>query len=71
MTVERGSDYISYLLRLWRTSTDGQGVWRASLTDPLTAERIGFADLEALFDFLRRQTAPHSCSNGSGDETER
>jgi len=70
MAEERGSDYMSYLLRLWRTSTDGQGVWRASLTDPLTAERIGFADLEALFEFLRRQTAPRPCANGSGDETE-
>jgi hypothetical protein len=70
MSEERGSDYISYLLRLWRTSTDGQAVWRASLTDPLTAERIGFADLDALFEFLRRQTAPHSCANGSGDKTE-
>jgi len=70
MTQERGSDYLSYLLRLWRTSTDGQGVWRASLTDPLTGERIGFADLEALFEFLRRQAAPHPCANGSGDETE-
>jgi len=70
MTQERASDYLSYLLRLWRTSTDGQGVWRASLTDPLTAERIGFADLEALFEFLRRQTAPLPESGGKQDETE-
>ena len=70
MTQERGSDYLSYLLRLWRTSTDGQGVWRASLTDPLTGERIGFADLEALFEFLRRQTAPLSEPDGNKDDTE-
>ena len=56
-------DYLSYLLRLWRTtvkksSTSGEeGVaWRASLQSPQTDERIGFLDLEKLFDFLRGQT---------------
>jgi hypothetical protein len=54
-------DYLSYLLRLWRVGGDGgahreeKAVWRASLESPLTDERIGFASLDALIDFLRQQ----------------
>jgi len=49
------ADYLSYLLRLWRESEE-QGVWRASLEDPQTGERTGFASLEALLVFLRQST---------------
>jgi hypothetical protein len=49
-------DYHSYLLRLWRAN-GGEGAWRASLESTHAGERIGFADLEALFSFLRRQVA--------------
>ncbi len=31
-------------------------IWRASVDSPLTGERQGFARLDDLFDFLRRQT---------------
>lgn len=48
--------YLSYLLRLWQTYSDGQLVWRASLESPHTGERQGFADLEQLFVFLAEQT---------------
>ena len=46
--------YRSYLLRLWRAETLDQG-WRASLEDPRTGQRIGFASLEQLFAFLIEQ----------------
>lgn len=55
-------DYLSYLLRLWRVSGDqgarrgGDVNWRASLESPHSGERVGFAGLEELFDFLLRQT---------------
>jgi hypothetical protein len=52
---EEQPDYQSYLLRLWRES-DGERGWRASLESARTGERRGFADLNALFDFLQRQT---------------
>lgn len=48
--------YLSYLLRLWRTSDGEKQVWRASLESPGTGERQGFASLKDLFDFLRTQT---------------
>jgi hypothetical protein len=47
--------YISYLLRIWRANGEGEAAWRASLEDPRTGERIGFASLEKLFAFLRQQ----------------
>jgi hypothetical protein len=47
--------YQSYLLRLWRTSGDGEPVWRASLDRAGTGERWNFASLEQLFAFLRQR----------------
>lgn len=47
--------YLSYLLRLWQTSDDGEQVLRASLESPGTGERLGFASLEAVFEFLEAQ----------------
>ena len=48
-------DYIAYLLRLWR-ETGGKSIrWRASLQDPHSGERVGFAGLEECLEFLRRQ----------------
>lgn len=48
--------YLSYLLRLWQASVDGELVWRASLESPHTGERLGFADVESLFAFLDAET---------------
>jgi hypothetical protein len=53
-------DYLSYLLRLWRVhspdSSDEAPVWRASLEDAGTGERVGFASLDDLLAYLHRQT---------------
>lgn len=46
----------SYLLRLWRTTRSGSSYWHASLEDPRTNERVGFASLEQLFAFLMSMT---------------
>jgi len=47
--------YIAYLLRLWRPDNDDRLTWRASLEDPHSGERKGFADLESMFLFLKEQ----------------
>jgi hypothetical protein len=65
------TDYLSYLLRLWRvdeapTDAVADMVWRASLESPFTGERMSFACLEDLCDFLREQTG-HT-RNASGDK---
>jgi hypothetical protein len=46
--------YRSFLLRLWCVDT-ANSCWHASLEDPHTGERIGFASLEQLFAFLMEQ----------------
>jgi len=47
-------EYRSYLLRLWCAETL-DSCWQASLEDPHTGKRIGFASLEQLFAFLMEQ----------------
>jgi hypothetical protein len=62
-------NYFSYLLRLWREDddemlhrideapddTERRPIWLASLESSLTRQRQGFASLDGLFAFLRRQ----------------
>jgi hypothetical protein len=49
--------YIAYLLRLWQVEIQTEPVWHASLEDPHTGGRQGFADLQSLFTFLEAQMA--------------
>lgn len=62
--------YLSYLIRLWQVDSGGGGaggtaaVWRASLQDPRSGERVGFANLDDLFDFLRREVTVEPDSEG-------
>ncbi len=50
-TVEHMQKF-SYILRLWRVNQCTTPDWRASLENPITGKRIGFANLEQLFAFL-------------------
>ncbi len=50
----------SYILRLWPEGEPGSEVWRVSLTHIPDGQRIGFADLESAFRFLKQQTEPAS-----------
>ena len=59
--------YYAYLLRLWQVRTDGEVVWRASIEDPHTGERHGFADLDRLYEFLEEQT--RAASRGESQAT--
>jgi hypothetical protein len=61
-------DYMSYLLRLWRETAQGQTVWWASLESSLTSERQVFTSLCDLFQFLRQQTGA-ALGNKDTDET--
>jgi hypothetical protein len=70
---EEQSDYQSYLLRLWRVD-EGEEGWSLSLESAHTGERRGFADLEAMLDFLRQRIAPRpsACAEREGErESER
>ena len=54
-TVKEQSDYVSYLLRLWREGGEQEATWRASLESARTGELRGFANLDEMFDFLRER----------------
>jgi len=48
--------YRAYLLRLWQVRNGEEVHWRASLQEAYTGERHGFANLEAMFEFLGAKT---------------
>lgn len=48
--------YLAYLLRLWREKGEEMTRWRASVEDPHSGEKLGFADLDELVAFLRERT---------------
>jgi hypothetical protein len=62
-------DYLSYLLRLWQVSGEGEAVWRASLESPHTGERHGFADFAELFTFLE-QEASHAAERRTASDAD-
>ena len=49
-------DYSSYLLRMWRVGDAEGPTWRASLKSVHNGEQVGFASLEDLFHYLRKET---------------
>jgi hypothetical protein len=55
---DRPPAYRSYLLRFWeeRGAEAAPSVWRFSLEDPQTTQRLGFASLAALTEWLHAQT---------------
>ena len=68
--------YLSYLMRLWRVRGDAESPgtehdsWRASLESAQTGQTQGFADLEDLLAYLRRQTGneQHGAGGHGKDE---
>ncbi len=65
--MKRSEQYLSYLLRLWQSGKDDATIWRASLENPITGERKGFANLQDLFAFLEAQA---NCAVGLTFEME-
>ncbi|MCE7985022.1 MAG: hypothetical protein DYG89_27930 [Caldilinea sp. CFX5] len=68
-------NYHAYLLRLWRVETQhtGAATWRASLEDPHTGLRLGFATLEQLFAYLMEVSegvAPPATAGTAGEENQ-
>lgn len=68
-------DYVSYLLRMWRESSEGgtahtsETLWRASLQCPGSGKRLAFASLEELVLFLQHQAYPGCLApDGRDDE---
>ena len=54
------SDNFAYLLRLWRTSSEGFSEWQASLEEVDTGEMRRFSSLEELLAFIEIKTSSAS-----------
>jgi hypothetical protein len=68
MATERAT-YQAYLLRLWLADAEApEACWRASLEDPRSGERLGFATLEQMFAYLLAMTEGRT--NGEDAETD-
>jgi hypothetical protein len=64
---EEKQRYHSFLLRLWQVKENEHTVWRASLESSHTGERWGFANVEALFEFVRQEIgAAYEAGEGDG-----
>ena len=51
--LQTGSFYQAYLLRIWRQRVEGQAVWRISLENVHTGERVIWHNLDDLMIFLK------------------
>ena len=47
--------YLSYLLRLLSVDREGNPAWRVSLQSPHATDRMNFADLEAMMNYLEEK----------------
>ncbi|HTP08716.1 MAG TPA: hypothetical protein VMP08_10720 [Anaerolineae bacterium] len=52
---DQSPDYMAFLLRLWRVDEVDGVQWHASLEEPSTGERRGFANIDRLCAFLEEQ----------------
>jgi hypothetical protein len=62
------SGQLAYLLRLWRIGEGDGAVWRASLQDVRTGERVGFPGLAEAFAYLQRCTTKGTDPSRQRDE---
>jgi hypothetical protein len=60
------------MLRMWQAgSRKGQPIWRASLEDAHTGERLAFADIAALLAFLSEWTHPNPAAPDVSNHVDR
>jgi hypothetical protein len=64
---DQSTDYMAFLLRLWRVDEVDGVQWRASLEEPGTGERRGFADIDRLCAFLEEQCGGTSSHSSDSD----
>lgn len=67
----RPPSYRAFLLRIWE-ERGGEGArssaWRFSLEDPESGKRRGFADVQALTDFLQAELARNAAATEEASE---
>jgi len=62
-------EYLSYVLRFWCEGKH-RDRWLSSLQNPITGERIGFACMDELFEFLRDKTRQGEIFHRENDSEE-
>ncbi|MEM7129460.1 MAG: hypothetical protein AAF702_24215 [Chloroflexota bacterium] len=62
--------YHAYLLRLWQVKEQGHLIWRTSLEDAHTHERVGFSSLDELVDYLQQMIKSPDAPNVSAGSEE-
>ncbi|MHB9032316.1 MAG: hypothetical protein ACYC6L_04625 [Anaerolineae bacterium] len=65
---DSGKDYLSFLLRLWRSEPGKTAEWRTSLQDIQSGQRLGFACLDDLVVYLKERMG--QAIGGSSDCTD-
>jgi hypothetical protein len=56
MQIEDGEvRYVSYLLRAWQETSGGSDVWVYEMECIQTGQKLTFANLQALYDYLKEQ----------------
>lgn len=58
--------YFSYMLRMWLSLEAQNPIWRASLENPHTGERLTFKNLDRLFTFLEDQCTAKDSDKAEG-----
>jgi hypothetical protein len=64
---KKNAQRLFYVLRLWQVDGPQGSDWRASLENPGTGQRIGFASLEQLFGYVLDLTEGCRCEQPSDD----
>ena len=67
-TLGKQQTYLAYMVRLWQAgSREGKPLWRGSLEDPHTGERLAFGDAAALFTYLAERMSSLVTLNGEAE----
>jgi hypothetical protein len=61
--------YFAWLLRIWESGEEG-APWQASLQDPHSGERIGFASPEGMWIYVKKRIATAKGQNQADQKGE-
>jgi hypothetical protein len=62
--------YLSYLLRLWLENGEEGMSWRVSLESTESGERVGFANLDLMVEYLNQKTKSTGSKKGKSNHAD-
>jgi hypothetical protein len=63
-------NYLSYLLRLWLENGEEGISWRVSLESTETGERVGFANMDLMVEYLNQKTKSTGSKKGKSNHAD-